>query len=203
MSEEEFLELMGKGSENENKKLIDAIEKVFAEKEKEPIDDPEEGWHSDLEEEFIKMYAKDPDAAWLGLMGAIMSSNFPEEMLRHYGIDGQKWGVRNGPPYPLERGRHRKATVVDKANRILVDVDDLSLEELRVLVTKLELQKKLIDLTAPQKKQGKSYAMKVLSKVGDTALSVAVPAATSYAIKKMVENVAGEDVVAEMFPKKK
>lgn len=25
--------------------------------------------------------------------------------LRHHGIEGQKWGVRNGPPYPLSRGK--------------------------------------------------------------------------------------------------
>ena len=25
------------------------------------------------------------------------------DFLAHYGIDGQKWGVRNGPPYPLKR----------------------------------------------------------------------------------------------------
>lgn len=22
----------------------------------------------------------------------------------HYGVDGQKWGVKNGPPYPLDKG---------------------------------------------------------------------------------------------------
>ena len=26
-----------------------------------------------------------------------------KEELYHHGIDGQKWGVRNGPPYPLEK----------------------------------------------------------------------------------------------------
>lgn len=25
-------------------------------------------------------------------------------VLSHHGIDGQKWGVRNGPPYPLDAG---------------------------------------------------------------------------------------------------
>lgn len=26
--------------------------------------------------------------------------------LVHHGIDGQKWGVRNGPPYPLSKSRN-------------------------------------------------------------------------------------------------
>lgn len=29
---------------------------------------------------------------------------YPENYLAHHGIDGQKWGQRNGPPYPLLRG---------------------------------------------------------------------------------------------------
>lgn len=27
----------------------------------------------------------------------------------HHGISGQKWGVRNGPPYPLKSGMHSRA----------------------------------------------------------------------------------------------
>lgn len=26
----------------------------------------------------------------------------------HHGIEGQKWGVRNGPPYPLDRKEAKK-----------------------------------------------------------------------------------------------
>jgi hypothetical protein len=29
--------------------------------------------------------------------------------LRHHGIKGQKWGVRNGPPYPLNKETKKKA----------------------------------------------------------------------------------------------
>ena len=29
------------------------------------------------------------------------SFTFNEDALSHHGIEGQKWGVRNGPPYPL------------------------------------------------------------------------------------------------------
>jgi hypothetical protein len=45
--------------------------------------------------------------------------------------------------------------------------------------------------------------MKILKKTGETVLSVAVPAVTTYAFKKIIENVGGEDMVGEMFPKKK
>jgi hypothetical protein len=30
--------------------------------------------------------------------------------LYHHGIKGQKWGVRNGPPYPLEKTVLKKGT---------------------------------------------------------------------------------------------
>lgn len=159
--------------------------------------------HSDLKEKFIKMYEQDPDSAWLGLITTVMSTSFPEEILKHYGIDGQKWGVRNGPPYPLERGKGKRTSVKEKARIILRDADDLTLDELRYLVSKLELEEKLTRMSADEKKQGKSYVTKGLEKFGDTIVSVAVPAATTYAFKKIVENVGGEDMASEMFPKKK
>ena len=29
--------------------------------------------------------------------------------LEHHGIAGQRWGKRNGPPYPLEYSKHSKS----------------------------------------------------------------------------------------------
>lgn len=34
---------------------------------------------------------------------------FSDSFLIHYGIKGQKWGVQNGPPYPLDDSQHRRA----------------------------------------------------------------------------------------------
>lgn len=34
--------------------------------------------------------------------------------LYHHGIKGQKWGVRNGPPYPLEK------TVLKRVHDLIV-----------------------------------------------------------------------------------
>lgn len=38
-----------------------------------------------------------------------MSSTDYYIYLAHHGIDGQKWGKKNGPPYPLEPGDHSPA----------------------------------------------------------------------------------------------
>lgn len=190
MTQEEFLKLLGKGSEDEDKKLIAAIEKVFDEKEKELEHSDEEDKKFDFINAFIDGLSDENVEAL-------------SDMLEHHGIDGQKWGVRNGPPYPLERGKGKRASVKEKARIILRDADDLTLDELRYLVSKLELEEKLTRMSAEEKKQGKNYVVKGLEKFGDTLVSVAVPAATTYAFKKIVENVGGEDMASEMFPKKK
>lgn len=35
--------------------------------------------------------------------------------LYHHGIDGQRWGVRHGPPYPLDRADHNR--VIEKSKK--------------------------------------------------------------------------------------
>ena len=33
----------------------------------------------------------------------------PTDVLIHHGIEGQKWGQRNGPPYPLDGSKKSSA----------------------------------------------------------------------------------------------
>lgn len=35
-----------------------------------------------------------------------MRNDFEDNYLMHHGILGQKWGHQNGPPYPLDAGKH-------------------------------------------------------------------------------------------------
>ena len=37
--------------------------------------------------------------------------------LYHHGVDGQKWGVKHGPPYPLDRSASRQEAKKRKARR--------------------------------------------------------------------------------------
>lgn len=180
MTKEEFLELMGKGSEDENKELISAIEKVIEEKEnyeKDLEEDPEEGWHSDAD----------------------------ENCLEHHGIDGQKWGVRNGPPYPLDRKKIKKSSVQDKAKRVLKNADDLTLDELKLLAQKIEWEKKLSEVAFEKKNTSNTFAKEILKSAGQTVVSVAIPIATKYIIKQVFEKAIGDqvEVIVPGMPTKK
>lgn len=39
-----------------------------------------------------------------------------DDFLVHHGVDGQKWGVKHGPPYPLDRTEKNSKTI-DKLNK--------------------------------------------------------------------------------------
>lgn len=142
--------------------------------------------------------------------------------ISHHGIDGQKWGVRNGPPYPLERKSRREINAEKKNNRLVgnenrlnlstrdkakilkSNMDDLTNEEIEWFIKRLELEKKVGDFygdKAPEKKD--PWLLRAAKNAGESVLSTVVPAVTVYAFKALVANTMGEDVVKEMFPKKK
>lgn len=197
MTKEEFLELMGKGSEDEDKELIAAIEKVFDEKEKELE-------HSDEEDETIEQSDEKFDFINAFIDG-LSNENIEalSDMLEHHGIDGQKWGVRNGPPYPLERQKGSKLSSKQKARILQENLDDLDIKDIEILLKRIELEEKINKLSAEEKKQGNGMVKSILSSAGKQIVSVAVPAVTLYAFKRIVSEVAGDDVLNEMFPKKK
>lgn len=50
---------------------------------------------------------------WLQDHAYILNRPVPDNMICHHGIPGQKWGVRNGPPYPLDKSVKRSKVVMD------------------------------------------------------------------------------------------
>lgn len=117
-----------------------------------------------------------------------------ETYLIHHGIDGQKWGVQNGPPYPLDKSKYSmkekralKKAVKDvkrsrkNANKYKVLMSDKELEDRN---KRLENEKKLNKLTSPGKTEVKDF---VKRNGGILLSSVAVPGLL-FAGKKIATN---------------
>lgn len=113
-----------------------------------------------------------------------------DEFLAHHGISGQKWGVKHGPPYPLDRNT---SSAIKKSSKISINVRDLSDEDLTKIVNRLNMEKRLKELSAEQKTKGNKVASKVLSKIGDsflnTATNIVFKSVESAATKKLTQKL--------------
>lgn len=102
-----------------------------------------------------------------------------EPFLEHHGIQGQRWGVKNGPPYPLSDAKHDKVVKKkekpvgkelseNKKRKIREDLfrDPKSVDKYRKYIKYTEEEKKTID-------EAEKYGFKVdeysylLSKLGN------------------------------------
>ena len=72
--------------------------------------------------------------------------------LYHHGILGMKWGKRNGPPYPLNESAKSAA---EKKQQKKSDMDNMSDDELKKRVQRLNLEKSYKNLSKPQDKPSK------------------------------------------------
>lgn len=130
-----------------------------------------------------------------------------ELTLAHHGVDGQQWGVRNGPPYPLSRqGSKAYAKILSrrqKAQGLLDNADDLSYEDLKKLMDRIDLEERIRSMTVEQKQQGSGIVKKILSKVGNTVVDQAVPALTVFALKQLANKAEPSGELAGMIGAKK
>ena len=136
--------------------------------------------------------------------------------LEHYGIMGMKWGVRryqykDGTLTPLGRKRLEKlererskltsnSKRPDEKAQAKKSVKDLSDEELRSMINRLQMEKQLTELTKqPETKKGKSVVGQILSKSGQAAASTLTTAAFTYLGKQAIKKMAGGKFYKEMF----
>lgn len=112
--------------------------------------------------------------------------------LQHHGILGQKWGKRNGPPYPLSASKsasikkRRKKTDDDSEKedrkKAMKNRRNLSTAELNERISRLKLEKQFKDLTEDDISPGKKFVKKHASKI----LTTTIVGAGTYALKSAV-----------------
>lgn len=103
--------------------------------------------------------------------------------LKHYGVKGQKWGVR--------RGR-----TVNTSGHGKIDPATLSNPQYAKMVRRMQLDKSYNDITtAPKPRtEGKAYAHSLLKSAGTTIVTAALGAAVSFAVQKQLKARVGVDV---------
>lgn len=110
-----------------------------------------------------------------------------ENVVRHHGIKGQKWGVRrfqNADGSLTAAGKQRVSEIkkrTDSKNR-----GTLSNAQLKAKIERLQLEKQLRELTNQEVNSGKVYAQKILKDVGSRVLTTVATGAVLYAGKAAV-----------------
>lgn len=104
----------------------------------------------------------------------------PTDYLMHHGVDGQKWGVKNGPPYPLDRGhktsgkrkyRTDKGYHKDKSNQNK-PVNKMSNDELQRRIDRKQLEKTYADLNDQQSGRSRQKAMNIVRDYATVAAAI-------------------------------
>lgn len=91
-----------------------------------------------------------------------------DQYLEHHGVKGQKWGVKNGPPYPINNARNRAIKRVRKTAKTKKDVD-------RVVSTLNQKQRNFLGLNPEDKEyltieQGEYVTKRFLAKYGNETI---------------------------------
>lgn len=139
--------------------------------------------------------------------------------LYHHGVQGQKWGVRHGPPYPLvyagraitklPRKAAKKYADVKEAKRQkkianrTIDPKDMTEDELNTMIARLKKENeylKLIGQKTPEqvlkdtmtKEQQETLTQGILKDLGTSLIVPLVTGSAEYAIRRKLRAKAAE-----------
>lgn len=140
-----------------------------------------------------------------------------DEELYHYGIKGMKWGIRRTPAQLGHRtGAKKKKTsgIVDAAKKMAANhkqkktakveterrkklkkkkISEMSDDELRERIARLELEKRYRDLTPKQTHRGRDFVISVLENSGRNIATQTTTYAMGTTVNKIAQAMGSKD----------
>lgn len=108
------------------------------------------------------------------------------DFLEHHGVKGMRWGVRS--PESRRRlggsGSSRRMKKRSEKSSARRKSKSLSNEQLKEAISRMELEKKYVDLSKGTSGAGKRYTSDLLSNSGKTAVGAVVGGVTGHYVKK-------------------
>lgn len=131
-----------------------------------------------------------------------VSTEQPIKGLYHTGVKGMRWGVR--------RSRSKSASSANKSEDHIKSrrlkkkkPSEMSNAELKELTTRLQLEKQYKDLSPQKISAGKKFVNGIINQSASQVATKLVTGAGLLAAKKIITAKYGEDIAAQIMPKKK
>lgn len=118
--------------------------------------------------------------------GKLISIDFPKDIfdeeseLKHYGVIGQKWGIRKG--FDQNTSIRKSRAKLLRTKRLMSD------DELAKTVKRLEMEKKLSQLVAEDVTPGRAAVTNQMSRFMSSALGAAAGAAGAAIVKEVLKS---------------
>lgn len=117
--------------------------------------------------------------------------------LAHHGITGQKWGEKNGPPYPLHYSqksaaeKKRGKSDAQKESERIKRYDSknrgtLTEAEINERIRRMEAEIRLKELTDKDINSGKKIVKDMLIRTGERVVGTALAGAALYGMKVLI-----------------
>ena len=108
--------------------------------------------------------------------------------LIHYGILGQRWGVQNGPPYPLsgeQKSSSEKKHYNIKAKDVKKNMDQMTDAELQKAINRLNMQTQVKKMNPSFIQKGRDLVNQYKKDAGLIVGAVTVSASLIAALEKL------------------